>query len=411
MKNLALLFLFLNLFMACKQKEEKLPVNPEQWLSQIKNEEAKKRTTDVLEKIYVSTVYSVAEKDSLSSFQVQVANCQTPKSVEHFVYIFRYLHSYTNNESMSGRENTVMKYISNLYQKDSSVNKAALSSMIDTTKIDFGRYFPPYYSPYNDSITNPQNPSKNLVEIENELIKYMKVLPSNSSQEQADSIGKIHVLLKKAIKDSTFFDYGLPNVAKDLYYLASADKKFVIYSIYYQRGSNSKSATAYAAYRNQQKDKTIIEEISGFTFDDEDSYGESAAPLALFQVEKNKKSLYIIISDHDGGGMEDTNVIVKAYQIEDNKIQLCKDCIEGKSTGIYQKSPHFAWVVPAFDSTKNEITFNHRRFYGNIKKIDYNEQRELRKNKEGSGEIMSRMTLKWNGQQFISIPLKLYCEE
>ncbi|PIY08207.1 MAG: hypothetical protein COZ18_13470 [Flexibacter sp. CG_4_10_14_3_um_filter_32_15] len=74
MKNLAFLLLFLTLFTACKQKEEKLPVNPTQWLSQIKHEEAKKRTIDVLEKIYTSTAYSILEKDSLSEMQVKFAN-------------------------------------------------------------------------------------------------------------------------------------------------------------------------------------------------------------------------------------------------------------------------------------------------------------------------------------------------
>lgn len=213
------------------------------------------------------------------------------------------------------------------------------------------------------------------------------------------------------MQDSTSFDYGLPRIAEHLNLLISTDKKFLIYSFSFQKGSNSNSIDAYANYRDNSKDKIITEYISNFTFDDNDSYGESAIPLALFQVEKNKKPLYIIISDHDGGGMDGSNVVVKAYQIEDNKIKLCKDCIEGKSTGVFQKSPHYAWVVPAFDSTKNEITFNYRKFYGNVKKIDSDERNEIRKNKIGSGEIMSRMTLKWNGQQLVSIPLKLYCEE
>lgn len=409
MKKTIVSLLVLIIFTACQAQNK--PIPPNEWLSQIQDEEAKKRTIDVLEKIYNSTSYSVAEKDSLSSFQIQIANCQTPKSVEHFVYVFRYLYGYTNDESMGGRENTLMKYVADLYKKDSFVNKAALASMMDTTKIDFGRYFPPYYSKNQDSIINPKTPSKNLLKIEDELMAYMKVLPYNSSQEQTDSIGKIQELLQKALQDSTFSSYGLARIAKNLNLLVSDDKKFSIYSFSYQQGSNSRSATAYATFYDSSNNKLITKEVSGFGFEEE-SYGGSAYPLALFEVKKNEKSLYVAVSDHDGGGMEDTHIIIQSYQINNNKIQLCEDCIEGKSTGIYQKSPHFAWVVPAFDSTKNEITFNHRRFYGNIRKIDYDEQREVRKNRIGSGEIMSRMTLKWNGKTFISIPPKLYyCQE
>jgi hypothetical protein len=278
MKNLTLLVLILSLFTACKQKEEQKPINPTKWLSQIKNEEAKKRTIDVLEKIYVSTAYSILEKDSLASFHVKLANCELPDSIEHTNWILRYLDLYQNDTQMGGRSNYLMSYISKLYQKDSLVNKAALSSFIDTTKIDFGRYFPPYYFRQNHRVLNPKNPSKNLLEIENELIKYLKVLPSNSSHEQTDSIGRIETLLQKALQDSTFFDYGLPNAAKDLYFLVSSDKKFRVYSVYYQRGANSKSVNAYVIYQSKQKDKTLTREIGNLL------EGESAFPLNIFQV-------------------------------------------------------------------------------------------------------------------------------
>lgn len=405
MKNLALLILVLTLFTSCNEKK------PKYWLSQIKNEKAKKRTIDVLEKIYISTAYSVLEKDSLSKFHTKLANCQLPDSIEHSNWILRYLDGYKNNKVPSDRHNALMKYIFDLYQKDYLVDKAALSSLIDTTKIDFGRYFPSYYSKQNHFISNSKKPSENLISIEEKLLKYVNLLNYGFTREETDYIEKIEILLKEALQDSTSFDYGLPRIAEHLNLLISTDKKFLIYSFSFQKGSNSNSIDAYANYRDNSKDKIITEYISNFTFDDNDSYGESAIPLALFQVEKNKKPLYIIISDHDGGGMDGSNVVVKAYQIEDNKIKLCKDCIEGKSTGVFQKSPHYAWVVPAFDSTKNEITFNYRKFYGNVKSINSEERNEIRKKKTGSGEIMERMTLKWNGQQLVSIPLKLYCEE
>ncbi|WP_338769555.1 hypothetical protein WAF17_10095 [Bernardetia sp. ABR2-2B] len=396
MKNLAFLFLLLVLCTACKQKEEKTPIPPNQWLSQIKNEEAKKRTNDVLEKIYISTAYSVVEKDSLSKFQVQIANCQTPPSVEHFVYVFRYLESYTNNRSMGGRSNASMKYVSDLYQKDPLVSKAALGSMMDTTKIDFGRYHSFYKNKIQYSVKTEKQPSKELKKIEQELMSYLKVYPRYNSDERADSINKIYVLLKKALQQDKAFEYGLPKFVKENGILASENQKFRVYSYKVSHG-NSASAYSYIHYRASDSSKSILKYLE---------YTE-AIPKLVFQLEENK---YGIFYDDGTGGM-DYHVLLQVYEMKNNEIALCEDCVEGEDTKYYIKS---SWgsTFPVFDSMKNEITFNYRKlYYGHVKEIDSQEKQEIRNQKRGSGEVMSRMTLKWNGQQFISIPLKLYCEE
>ncbi|AFM04460.1 hypothetical protein Fleli_2077 [Bernardetia litoralis DSM 6794] len=393
MKNLAFLLLFLTLFTACKQKEEKLPVNPEQWLSQIKNEEAKKRTIDVLEKIYISTAYSVLEKDSLSEMQVNFANCGFTENQERV------------SSSVVGillNRDIRRNFLDKMYRKDSIVAKAAFHVLLDTNSIDLGRY----YNSYKDkqySIKKEVEPSKQLEKIENELLSYLKVRPYYDYGRE-DSISKVGMLLEKALKQPNSYEYGLPKFIEKNGFLVSEDKKFRLHSYKFGHG-NSVSAYVYIHYRSTEGSQSIFKEI--------DSLGMEGVPKLVFQLEENK---YGIFYNHGVGGM-DYHVLVQVYEVKDNKIVLCKDCVEGEHTKFYMKQTRGS-TFPVYDYSKKELSFDKGMFrgFGDIpywNNVGYTIKQPIIEDKSKRAikrQNMERRVLKWNGERLISKPF-ICCEE
>ncbi len=406
MKNLAFLLLFLALFIACnsnsnsvsEQKEEKLPVNPTQWLSQIKNEEAKKRTTDVLEKIYISSAYSVLEKDSLSEMQVKFANCEVDMKM------FNGWKAETYRGISEGRSKDAYSLLA-FYLKDTAVFKAALNVIVDTSFLYIGeKPYPSYY--YKGRYNNPEKlstikPSKELLDKEQEIISLLdssrniKLDDSDEEEKQQREIRKLaSEKLFQLLKEPIAYDYVLPKLDRKLHVLYSPNKRFRIfyvpkYASFYEGGYD---ADVYIQYRESENSKLIVDKIECREVN-EHNYCNPMFPAQIFQVEKNGNPVFIILHEYNGSMAGERYAILQAIEIKDEKAIPCKDCIEGEELKIYGRSSKMG-SYPIFDTQKQRLNL-----------ISY----PLIMTE--SIHIIKRYVLQWDGQQFVSIPLKLYCEE
>ncbi|WP_338811903.1 hypothetical protein V9L05_10820 [Bernardetia sp. Wsw4-3y2] len=405
MKNLALLLLFLNLFMACKQKEEKLPVNPEQWLSQIKNEEAKKRTTDVLEKIYISTAYSVAEKDSLSEMQTRLSNCKLYDSTQDI----RMFKKWIKGDYFLNKQELNVKYLSrifSLYNKDDVVFKAALNVLLDTNFLhitDKKGLYSSFYDTTNQAAKiSISIPSEKLLNMENKVLELMDSMRGIDYGEQ-EKIRKItSKKLFQLLKEPTSYDYALPRINKKLEVLYSPDKKLrVFYFSYFNvDGMNGivdfgwdYTADVYIQYRKSKNDKLIVEQIKCREVNG-NSYCYPRVPAQIFQVERNGNPVFIILHEYNGNMGGERYTILQAIEIKDGKAIPCKDCIEGEELKVYHRYNRTG-SFPVFNVEKQQLALiSHPFVHTNLNLT-----------------VIRRYVLQWNGQQLVSIPLKLYCEE
>ncbi|WP_291721447.1 hypothetical protein [Bernardetia sp.] len=426
MKRITILFLFSVCLFSCKDKPQ--PV--QKWLSEIESKDMQERATDVLEKIYNSTAYTVTEKDSLSQIHVELANCKLPDSMNDITALFYGLYDLSrvnNNPKFK-----TIAFLSRNYQKDSVVGRAAVRMIIDTSKIDFGRYFPAHYKDISkNNFKSEIEPSAKLKELETKLLSYLDVYPIMIDDKRADSIGMISKLLKQALKEPNGFKYGLPRYVEKEGIIISDDGNFRIYTFSYNQGWNNRSAIAYGVYRFSE-DVIITEDISTFKFEHEyqNEKGELetseenfwALPITIFKVEREGNPLYVVVYDYIGGGMDSWFVVVQGFEIKKGKIVRCKDCIAGKSSRSFAKYSRIYWILPAYDKQKKELSFNTRPFYpnrypyfdlpnGKLNPISSAEERELNKTRKGGGKFMERTTLKWNGTQFEIIPFDIrYCK-
>ena len=396
MKKIILFLLALTLFSACKEQPK--PISPNEWLSQIQDEEAKKRTTDVLEKIYASSAYLVVEKDSLSKIQVQFANCE-------FVKDKKYASNFVVGILLN-RHGNLSNFLNEMYKKDSLVSKAALHVLLDTNIIDLGRYYNLYQNKTQHSIKVEKQPSKKLEKIENELVSYLEVYPRYNSDGRIDSISKVGNLLEKALQEPNSYEYGLPKFVKKNGILVSEDEKFRLYSYKFGHG-NSASAYVYLHYRASDSSKSILKEAGSLEM--------QGIPQLVFQLEDNK---YGVFYNHGVGGM-DWHVLVQVYEIKNDKIVLCKDCVEGEATKYYIKQTR-GNIFPVYDSAKKELSFDKSMFrgFGNLPYwSEYGKSMKQpiteNKSKRGTERInMERRILKWNGETLTSSLSKLYyCQE
>ncbi len=392
-----LLFLIFFTFLSCQ--ESKKPIVPSDWLTKVKDSVARDRTKDVLEKIYNSTAYTISEKDSLSQIQVQLANCEFPDSIRSIGYFLR------TTISLEHVRYPILEFLSTNYKKDSSVAKAALSVLIDTTKVDFGRYFPKGYNSKTYTTVFSTFSSKELIDIENKIASFSEIYPTDR-----DSVYLLKKLIKKALSYPKVHEYGFPKLAKQLNLKVSPDKKLYLYSYMYAIGANSSGSFGYAHY--QSDSINILKDIAVFQFEDEDdNFQFTATPLGLFQMNDKGKTFYIVVYEHYGGGIDGSFVVVQIFHFEDGKFKNCEDCIENKKYGMYSKSV-MEWIVPVFDSLTNELTFNSTeekylpRLHIPEAELDY-----IRSNRIGSTFLTERTTLKWNGKTFEKIPFKPYCNK
>ncbi len=425
-KKLTVLFLLSVCLFSCKDKPQ--PV--QKWLSEIESKDMQERATDVLEKIYNSTAYTVTEKDSLSQIHVELANCKLPDSMNDIGALFYGLYDLSrinNNPKFK-----TIAFLSRNYQKDSVVGKAAVQMIIDTSKIDFGRYFPAHYKDISkNDFKSEIKPSEKLRKIETKLLSYLDVYPIMIGDGRTDSIGMIDKLLEQALKEPDGFAYGLPRYVEKEGIIISDDGKFRVYDFSYNQGWNNRSAIAYGVYRSSVDSVILVEDISSFKFENEykNEKGEIeieednlwALPITIFQVERERNPLYVVIYDYIGGGM-DKSIVVQGFEIDKGKIVRCKDCIAGKSSQSFDKYSRVYWILPAYDKQKQELSFNTRPFYidrhpyfdlpnGKLKPISSEEETELNKTRKGGGKFMERTTLRWNGTQFEIIPFDIrYCK-
>ncbi|WP_375559158.1 hypothetical protein ACE193_15650 [Bernardetia sp. OM2101] len=86
--------------------------------------------------------------------------------------------------------------------------------------------------------------------------------------------------------------------------------------------------------------------------------------------------------------------ILQAIEIKDNKAIPCKDCIEGEELKVYHRDTKMG-SFPIFDEKKQRL------YLISYPLVPPNNSINIRK----------KYVLQWNGQQLVSIPLKLYCEE
>jgi hypothetical protein len=433
MKNLALLILLLSLFAACKSKtnsiseqKEQIPINPTKWLSQIKNEEAKKRTIDVLEKIYVSMAYSIAEKDSLSEMQVKFANCELYDETKDIRIFKNWTKKYYQGGLYESKDPNI-KYLTPLfalYEKDGAVFKAALNVILDTTSLYF------IEKPYSlekfekDTITNQDvelsknKPSNKILKMENEvvaLIKYAEKL-QNEKYKRGDgyknemdkktkgNIEKASKKLLQLLNEKGSFDYTFPKLAKEVQILYSPDKQLRIF-YYTYLGLNFYDGIVYTAnnetdtyvqFVNNKDDKTTTEKIDcGNGYGYEYGYCYSNGARTIFQVEKNGNSVYLVIYEFNYNKIEDYTFI-QPLEIKNGKLSYCSDCIEerkGKDPFPYPNHTELGSLITFND--KQQITFTFNPLVEKDLKFG----------------IIKKYVLQWNGQQLVSIPLKLYCEE
>ncbi|WP_375559157.1 hypothetical protein ACE193_15635 [Bernardetia sp. OM2101] len=269
MKHLAFLLLLLTLFVSCKNKTNSVsaqkPVNPTKWLSQIKNEKAKKRTIDVLEKIYISMAYSVAEKDSLSEMQVKLANCEVD------IKMFNGWKAETYRDISEGRSRTY--HLLSFYRKDTAVFKAALNVIVDTSFLYIGeKSYPSYY--YKGRHNNPEKlstitPSKELLDKEQEIISLLdssrniKLDDSDEKEKQQEKIRKLaSEKLFQLLKEPIAYDYVLPKLDRKLHILYSPNKRFrIFYFPMYDLSEGGDNIDVYIQYRESENSKLIVDKI------------------------------------------------------------------------------------------------------------------------------------------------------
>lgn len=403
MKNLTFLLLFLTLFTACTpKKEEKLPVNPTQWLSQIKNEEAKKRTTDVLEKIYISTAYSVLEKDSLSEMQVRLSNCELYDSTKDIRMFEKWIKSnyYREREDLN-RE--YLSYVFSLYDRDTTVFRAAVNVLLNTSDLyilnEIAIRYPSYDTTNHAIKLSKIVPSKKILNMENEVLELIDSMERLDDKSEWQNSKKIRSVASKKIfqllKEPTSYDYALPKVSKKIKVLYSPDKKFkVFYFQYLASGEDGAyyTANSYIQYRKSINDKVIIEQIKSRIVNTR-NYAYPSVPRQIFQVERNGNPVYIILHD-ENASMGENYTILQAIEIKDRKAVACKDCIEGEELKIYQRYNRTGSFA-VFNDKKQQLSF----IATSITPMTSNLT------------VIKKYVLQWNGQQFVSIPLKLYCEE
>lgn len=406
MKTLALLILLLSLFTACKSKtssileqKDQKPINPTKWLSQIKNEEAKKRTIDVLEKIYISTAYSIAEKDSLSEMQVKFANCEAD------IKIFNGWKAETYSDISEGRSRAY--HLLSFYKKDIAIFKAALNVIVDTSFLYIGKEsYPSYY--YKGRHNNPEKlskikPSKELLERENEILELMdssKKIGNGNSEDSNSQAKKLMALasqkLFQLLKEPTAYDYAIPKLDDKITVLYSPNKQFrVFYFTDYAENSyeGGYRADVYIQYRKSENSKLIVDKIECREVN-EHNYCNPMFPEQIFQVEKNGNPVFIILHEYNGEMQGERYGILQAIEIKDEKAIPCKDCIEGEELKIYHRDTNMG-SYPIFDEKKQRL------YLISYPLVPPNNSINIRK----------RYVLQWNGQQLVSIPLKLYCEE
>ncbi len=411
---------------SCTEK----PQSVQKWLSEIESKDMQNRAIDVLEKIYNSTAYTVTEKDSLSQIHVELANCKLLDSTTRIGELFYGLYGLGRVEN--NPKFKTIAFLSRNYQKDSAVGKAAVQMLIDTSKIDFGRYFPAHYKDIaKNNFKSEIEPSEKLRKIETKLLSYLDVYPIMIDDKRADSIGMINKLLEQALKEPDGFKYGLPRYVEKEGIIISEDGNFRIYTFSYNQGWNNRSAIAYGVYRSS--DSVIITEdiaTCKIEYEYKNEKGEiemgednlRALPITIFQVEREGNPLYIVIYNYIGGGMDSWFVVVQGFEVNNGKIVRCKDCIAGKSSQSFDKYYRVYWILPTYDREKQELSFNTQPFYvnrfpyfdlpnGKLKPISSEEERELNKTRTGGGKFMERTTLRWNGKQFDIIPFDIrYCK-
>lgn len=421
MKNLAFLLLFLALFTACSpKKEEKLPVNPTQWLSQIKNEEAKKRTTDVLEKIYTSTAYSVLEKDSLSEMQVKFANCELYDETRD-IRIFKNWEEKYYKGGMNMLDPNI-KYLTplfTLYEKDTAVLKAALNAIVDTTFIYF------FEKPYSlekfekDTITNQDielsenKPSNKILRMESEvvaLIKYTKKLQNEKykkGEAYKDEMDKktqssIEIASKRLfqlLKEKDSYHYSFPKLSEEIKILYSPDKKFRAFYFkylvlnYYDGIAHAvnESTDIYAQYRNDANNEFTVKKVEckNWYF----QYCDSYTPQIIYQVERNGNPIYVTIYNYQYKELEGYTFI-HPIEINKGKMYYCEDCMEDKNARPYPNNPKSGSLI-SFDKNKQQISFTFNPLVEDSLKFS----------------ITKKYILQWNGEQFVPLHLKLYCDK
>ncbi len=409
MKNLTFLLLFLTLFTACNSNSNSIsaqnPVNPKQWLSQIKNEEAKKRTIDVLEKIYISTAYSVLEKDSLSEMQVKFANCELYDSTKD-IRMFNGWKAETYRDMNEGRSRNVYDLLS-FYGKDTAVFKAALNVILDTSFFYIGNTrYPSYYQRRTNNTLklSTTKPTKELLDKEHEvviLIDSSRNISYKDSEKEINQKKKIRNLasekLVQFLKEPTAYDYVSPKLDQKLRILYSPNKTFRVFYFEYLNdmgdayGGDS-AADVYIQYRKSKSSELIVDKIE-CRIVNEHSYCFPHVPSQIFQVEKNGNPVFIILHEYNGSMGGERYGILQAIEIKGGKAIPCKDCIEGEELKIYHRSIKRG-SYPIFDEKKQRLNL-----------ISY----PLIMTE--SIHIIKRYVLQWNGQQLVSLPLKLYCEE
>jgi hypothetical protein len=408
MKNLALLILLLSLFAACKSKtnsiseqKEQISINPKQWLSQITNEEAKKRTNDVLEKIYSSTAYSILEKDSLVEIQVKLANCELYDSTKDI----RMFEKWIKGDYYSNKQKLNVEYLSrvfSLYNKDEIVFRAALNILLDTSFLyitDEKGLYSSFYDTTNQALKlSISTPSDKLLNMESEVLELMDSMRGIDYGEQ-EKIRKVtSKKLLRLLKEPTSYDYALPRINKKLQVLYSPDKKFrVFYFAYFNHEESNYgwdyTADVYVQYRKSENDKLITEQIKCREVNGE-SYCYPHVPEQIFQVEKNGNPVFIILHEYNGSMGGERYTILQAIEIKYGKVVPCKDCIEGEELKIYHRYNRTG-SFPIFDAKKQQLSLISLPFIHTNLNLT----------------VIKRYVLQWNGQQLVSIPLKLYCEE
>ena len=393
------------------KKEIIEPILPIKWLSQIQSQEAKNRFKDVLEEIYTSTSFSISEKDSLSQIQVRFANCEDIK-IQYKLLAFLT----QDKDSVDISESRELGWIKKMYLKDIVVATQSLKA----SRLDFADYSSHYYDTTYypaksfDSLSIAE-PSEKVKKMELEAISLIKELRRLSDYElegmsyeerhkKYDKTRKeLSEKVKTLLKEPTAYEYALPLLSEEMNCLYSPNKKFRIYFINYHF-ETFKGVYAYAHYRNSADSKVMVEEVdcpSEYS-DDEGCY--PLYPRAIFQTKKGSNPLYILVSDISGRGME-WRVRILALEINEGKINNCKDCIEDMPSKMYDKYVRYN-ANPSFDTLKQELSFSKGELGSSLVKPFERESRR----RQSYTNLLTRYILKWNGKTFEQVELKPYCE-
>ena len=205
--------------------------------------------------------------------------------------------------------------------------------------------------------------------------------------------------LFQLLKEKDSYHYSFPKLSEEIKILYSPDKKFRAFYFkylvlnYYDGIAHAvnESTDIYAQYRNDANNEFTVKKVEckNWYF----QYCDSYTPQIIYQVERNGNPIYVTIYNYQYKELEGYTFI-HPIEINKGKMYYCEDCMEDKNARPYPNNPKSGSLI-SFDKNKQQISFTFNPLVEDSLKFS----------------ITKKYILQWNGEQFVPLHLKLYCDK